>query len=98
MIRMMMAAAGVSIGLLVMPVATAPAKADINIDIDLGGKKRISCNTGRRIVEDSGYWNVRTRSCSGRYFDYYGTRDYYKKYVITVDSYKARIVNRRRIN
>ena len=65
MIRMMVAAVGLSLGLMVMPVATTPAKADINITIGGGGKYRISCRRGAEIVEDHGFRRVRARNCSG---------------------------------
>ncbi len=96
MIRMMMAAAGLSIGLLMMPVATAPSQAGISIDLNLG-KDRISCGRGRRIVEDHDYWNVRTRNCSGRYYSYFGRRGGGRIFIITVDSRRGRVVDVRRI-
>src|SRR5262245_16985527 len=70
MIKTIVAAAGLSIGLLMMPAAMAPAHAGINLDINIG-KKQISCGRGRRIVEDYGYWDVRTRDCVGRNYTYF---------------------------
>lgn len=96
MIKMMIAAAGLSLGLLMMPVASAPAKAGVNIDINIGGKKQISCGSGRRLVEDYGYWRVRARNCSGRYYTYYASRRD-RAYIVTVDSRRARIVDARRL-
>jgi hypothetical protein len=94
---MMMAAAGLSIGLLMVPVATAPSQAGISIDLNLGGN-RISCGRGRRIVEDHGFWNVRTRDCSGREYRYIGRRDRGRTYIIILDSRRGRIVDVRRID
>lgn len=96
MIKMMIAAAGLSLGLLMMPVATAPAKAGINIDIDIGGKKQISCGRGRRLVEDYGYRRVQPRNCNGRYYKYIGRRRG-DTWIITVDSRRARVVDERPI-
>jgi hypothetical protein len=97
MFKMMMAAAGLSLGLLMMPVATTtPANAGINIDIDIGGKKQISCGRGRRLVEDYGFRRVQARNCSGRYYKYFGRRRG-DTFVITVDSRRARVVNVRPI-
>ena len=96
MIKMMMATAGLSLGLLMMPVATAPAKAGINIDINIGGKRQISCGRGRNLVEDSGFRNVRPRSCGGRYYKYFARRRG-NTFVVTVDSRRARIVDVRPI-
>lgn len=95
MIKMMMAAAGLSIGLMMMPVATVPAKAGVNIDINIGGKKRISCGRGRRIVEDYGFRNVRARNCNGSTYRYLGRRRG-DTFVITLDSRRGRIVDVRR--
>lgn len=96
MIRMMMAAAGLSLGLLMMPIATTtPAQAGINIDINLG-KKQISCGRGRRLVEDYGFRNVRARDCNGRNYSYLGRRRG-DGFVITVDSRRARVVDVRRL-
>lgn len=98
MIRMMMAAAGLSLGLLIMPFATAPAKAGINIDLNLGGSGRISCGRGRRIVQNDGFWDVRTRDCSGRYYSYFGRRGGgHRAFVITVDARRGYITDVRRI-
>ena len=58
MIKMMITAAGLSIGLMMMPVATLPAKAGVSIDLNIGGKNRISCGRGRNIVEDYGFRNA----------------------------------------
>ena len=96
MIKTLMAAAGLSLGLLMMPVATAPADAGINIDINIG-KKQISCGRGRRLVEDYGYWDVRARNCSGRTYSYFGRRGGGRAFVISVDSRRARIVGVRRL-
>jgi hypothetical protein len=94
---MMMAAGALSIGLLMMPIATAPVQAGISIDLNIGGKDRISCGRGRRIVEDEGFWDVRTRNCGGRNYSYFGRRGGGRTYIITVDSRRGRIVDVRRI-
>ena len=97
MIRMMMAAAGLSLGLMMMPVATVPAKAGVGVTIDLGlGKNRISCRRGARIVEDYGFWDVRARNCSGDHYRYVG-RKRNGKFVITLNSRRGRIVDVRRL-
>lgn len=97
MIKKMMAAAGLSLGLLMMmPVATTPAKAGINIDIDIGGKKRLSCGRGRRLVEDYGFHRVQPRNCNGRYYKYIG-RKRGDTFIITLDSKRGRIVDVRPI-
>lgn len=97
MIKMMMAAAGLSIGLLMMPVATAPARAGVDIDINIGGKYGISCGRGRRIVENAGYWDVRARNCSGRWYSYFGRRNKGRSFIITVDAKRGYITDVRRI-
>jgi len=97
MIKMMMAAAGLSIGLLMMPVATTPAKAGINIDINVDGQGRISCNRGRKIVQNNGFWDVRARKCGGRYYQYFGRRNKGRTFIITVDAKRAYITDVRRI-
>lgn len=96
MIKMIMAAAGLSLGLLMMPVATPPAKAGINIDINLGGKKKISCGRGRRIVEDAGFRRVEPRNCGGRNYSYFGRR-HGDNFIIVLDSRRGRIVDVRRL-
>jgi hypothetical protein len=94
MLKMMMAAAGLSLGLLMTPVATGPAQAGVEIDINLG-KRQISCSRGRRMVEDAGFRRVQTRNCSGRNFRYTG-RKRGDGYLIVVDSRRARIIDVRR--
>jgi len=96
MIKMMMAAAGLSIGLMMMPVATVPAQAGISIDLNVGGKNKVSCGRGRRIVEDYGFYNVRARDCGGSYYKYLGRRRG-DTFVITLDSRRGRVVDVRRI-
>ena len=98
MIRMMVAAVGLSLGLMVMPVATTPAKADINITIGGGGGKyRISCRRGAEIVEDHGFRRVRARNCSGRNYEYFGRRRG-DGYLIKLDARSGRIWGVRRID
>jgi hypothetical protein len=96
MIRMMMAAGGLALGLLMMPVATAPAQAGIEIDLNMGGKGRISCYRGKRIVENAGFRRVQTRSCGGRNFRYTARRRG-DSFVVVVDSRRGRIVDVREI-
>jgi hypothetical protein len=96
MIKIMMAAAGLSIGLMMMPLATGPAKAGVDVDINIGGKHRISCGRGRDIVEDYGFWRVRPRDCSGRNYRYLGRR-HGDTFMITLDSRRGRIVDVRRV-
>ncbi len=94
MIRTMMAAAGLSMGLLTIPLAT-PAQAGVNIDINIGGKKRISCRQGARIVEDYGYFRVRVRDCDGGTYTYFARRNG-KYYIVDVDARRGRVVDVRR--
>jgi hypothetical protein len=98
MIRMMIAAAGLSLGLMMMPVATVPAQAGVDIDINIGGggKHRISCRQGERIVENRGFRRVRPRNCSGRNYSYFGRR-HGNGYIIVVDARRARIIDVRPI-
>lgn len=96
MIKMMVAAAGLSVGLMMMPVATAPAKAGVNIDINIGGKNRISCRRGARIVEDYGYFRVRARDCSGGTYTYFARRNG-KNYIVYVNSKRGYVSDVRRI-
>jgi hypothetical protein len=92
----MMAAAGLSIGLMILPVATVPAKAGVNVDINIGGRGRISCGRGRNIVEDHGFRNVRPHNCDGRNYRYIGRR-HGDTFIITLDSRRGRIVDVHRI-
>lgn len=97
MIKMTMAAAGLSIGLMMMPiVTTTPTQAGVNIDVNIGGKNRISCRRGARIVEDYNFYDVRARDCSGNNYSYFGRRKG-KRFVINVDSRRARVTDIRRI-
>ena len=95
MTKIMLAAAGLSLGMLMMPVATAPVRAGVDIDINVGGG-RISCYRGKRIVEDYGFRRVRTRDCSGRRFSYFGRR-HGDQFLILVDSRRGRVVDVREI-
>jgi hypothetical protein len=103
MMKSILGAAGLSLVLLAMPVGhsgstgsligASPALADIDIDINLELKKygRISCRRGERIVERAGFRRVQPRDCSGRRYVYSGRR-YGERYLIRVDSRRARIV------
>lgn len=83
------------------PETVAPARADVDLDIRLnlgyggwgviGVPRRGNCRQGRRIV-DRRFNNVRPAECSGRYYTYYGSRNY-NLFVITLDSYSGRIVD-----
>ncbi|MGE0009097.1 MAG: hypothetical protein AB7S92_26410 [Parvibaculaceae bacterium] len=92
MVKTMIAAAGLSLGVLMLPVAAVPARADVDIDINIGGKDKISCHRGKRIVEDYGFRHVQRRDCSGRRYTYFGRR-HGDDFIITVDSRRARIVD-----
>ncbi len=96
MIRMMIAAAGLSLGLMMMPLTTVPAKAGVNIGINIGGNNRISCGRGRRIVEDYGFRRVEPRNCGGRVYSYFGRR-HGDRFIIEVDSRRGRVIRIRRI-
>ena len=84
--------------LAISTMGVSPAKADIDIDINMGygggfiGK--ISCRTGARIV-DRRFDRVVARDCRGRNYQYTGRRNG-KWYFITVNSHTARIVHIRR--
>jgi hypothetical protein len=94
---MMMAAAGLSVGLFIMPIATTtPAQAGIDVDINIGGKRQVSCRRGANIVEDYGFRRVRPRSCSGRHYRYIGFRRG-DAFSITLDSRRGRIVRVREL-
>jgi hypothetical protein len=95
MIKMMMAMAGLSVALMMTPIATAPAKAGVSIDLNIGGG-RVSCGRGRLIVEDYGFRRVRPQDCGGRYYRYFGRR-HGDAFVIIFDPRRRRIVDVRRI-
>jgi hypothetical protein len=87
------------VALLAMSMAdTAPARADVDITINLGYGgfygRNISCRTGHRIVERR-FNAVRTVECRGKTYRYTGRRNG-KWYIIHVSSYSGRIVNVRR--
>ena len=48
--------------------------------------KAISCQRGKRIVENAGYRNVRTRDCTGKNYRYQGRRKG-GEYVISVSRF-----------
>jgi hypothetical protein len=84
--------------LAISALGTSPARADIDIDINLGfgggylGK--VSCGTGARIV-DRRFNRVVARDCRGSHYQYTGFRNG-KWYRITLNSRTARIVAIRR--
>ena len=94
MIKIMTAAAGLALGLLMMPVATTPTQAGIDIDINLDG--RISCRQGKRIVENRGFHRVQPRDCEGREYAYFG-RKHGDSFIITLSSRRGRIIDIREI-
>ncbi|MCB1377877.1 MAG: hypothetical protein KDK89_05850 [Alphaproteobacteria bacterium] len=77
---------------------TAPARADVDINIDLGFGgfygRNISCRQGFRIV-DRRFYRVRVVECSGRTYRYIGWRRGHR-YLIHVSAYSGRIVQVRR--
>lgn len=96
MIKMMMVAAGMSVGFLMTPLAmTTPAQAGVNIDINIGGKNRISCWQGAQIVDDYGFNRVRTRECNGSTYTYFARRKG-KNFIVYVDSRRGRVTDVRR--
>lgn len=78
--------------LLVAFAGPEPARADVNVDIHIGGHGRISCREGARIVFRHGYHSVVALNCAGRYYKYRGWRGF-RKFVITVRSSTGRIVD-----
>ncbi len=83
---------------LLVAAPSAPARADVDITINLGYGgfygRNISCYTGARIV-DRRFNDVVMRNCRGRYFDYTGRRNG-KWYFIQVNSSTGRIASVRR--
>ena len=106
MMKSLLAATGLSLVMLAMPVGhsgggapagligASPALADVDIDIDIELKKhgKISCRRGERIVERAGFRRVSPRDCSGRRYVYSGRRNG-DRFLIKVDSRRARIVD-----
>ena len=84
--------------LAISAMGTSPARADLDIDINIGfdggfhGK--VSCGTGARIV-DRRFNRVVARDCRGSHYEYTGRRNG-KWYFITLNSRNARIVAVRR--
>ena len=72
MIRNLMIAAAFSLGLLT--VSSGPSMAGVNIDLNIGGKGRISCRQGAGIVANAGYRRVRPVECNGSEYTYRGIR------------------------
>jgi hypothetical protein len=105
MMKSLLAATGLSLVMLAMPVGhsggapagligSSPALADVDIDINVELKKfgKISCRRGERIVERAGFRRVQPRDCSGRRYVYSGRRNG-DRFLIRVDSRRARIVD-----
>jgi hypothetical protein len=78
---------------------SAPARADVDITINLGygGKygRNISCRQGAWMVAER-FNRVSIMSCAGRNYDYRGRRNG-KWYHIKVSAYSGRIVDVQRI-
>ncbi len=64
-------------------------------DDDDGDRRGISCNRGKRIVENAGFRRVRARDCKGKNFRYTG-RKKGDDFEIRVNSRNGRIVSVRR--
>lgn len=108
MMKSFLAAAGLSLVMLAMPVGhsgsgvpagligSSPALADVDIDVDINLELKkfgkISCRRGERIVERAGFRRVQPRDCSGRRYVYTG-RKHGDRFLIRVDSRRARIVD-----
>jgi hypothetical protein len=95
--KILLVIAVISAGMIAIPdfVATSQARVNVDISINGGGRGRISCAQGRRIVERRGFRNVRTRSCSGNTFRYSGRRGR-DEFRIDVSRRDGRIVGIRR--
>jgi hypothetical protein len=111
MMKAVLAAAGLSLVMLALPVGpsgsgapgllgstAALADVDIDVDINLEIKKygKISCRRGERIVERAGFRRVRPRDCRGRTYVYIGRR-HGDTFLIRVNSRRGRIVDVDRI-
>src|SRR5689334_17910537 len=72
---------GSIVSLTLVAAETAPTMAGVNIDI--GGRHRISCREGANIVADAGYWRVRPIVCGGREYRYRGMR-HHRMFAVTV--------------
>lgn len=57
---------------------------------------RVSCGQGQRIMRNRGYWDVRVRSCGGRFHVYRAWRGN-SRWEVWMRSSDGRIVDRRRI-
>ena len=84
--------------LAIFAMGTSPARADLDIDINIGFdggfRGKVSCRTGARIV-DRRFNQVVARDCRGSQYQYTGRRNG-KWYFITLNSRNARIVAVRR--
>ena len=94
------AAAAIAGAVMLSGAGAAPAVADTKLRIFLGipgitywagpgyyqGKyrSRLSCNEGRRLVDNSGFNNVKAVDCTPRYYRYDARRNG-KKYRVRVD-------------
>jgi hypothetical protein len=85
---------GSIISLALVAAETAPSLAGINIEI--GGRHRISCREGANIVADAGFWRVRPIKCGGSLYRYRGLR-HHRMFAITVTSRNGHIVDVHRI-
>jgi hypothetical protein len=68
---------------------------DAGDDDDDDGDRGISCQRGKRIVENAGFRNVRARDCNGKNYRYTGRRKG-DNFEIRVNSRNGRIVSVRR--
>lgn len=53
--------------------------------------RRLSCNQARRLVDRSGYDNVKARDCSGRTYSFRATNRKGKRVIVYVNSQTGRI-------
>lgn len=85
---------------LVMPLAIpTPAQAvtvNITIGSNLNNGRAITCNQGRRLLQNRGFRDVRRVDCRGRLFVYHGRRGG-SRFEVGLSSRTGRVVEMRRI-
>src|SRR5262245_16654050 len=105
MIRTAAALLGITILLMITPVATVPpANAQVNIDVNIGfgigtnlnRGRRLTCRQGERILRNRGFRDIRRIDCRGRYFVYRGWRRD-RRYEVALRSRDGRVADVRRL-
>jgi hypothetical protein len=83
------------IGAAAFTITPAPQQA-VAQEVILASTWRVSCSQGQRIMRNRGYWDVRVRSCGGRFHVYRAWRGN-SRWEVWMRSSDGRIVDRRRI-